>query len=67
MTPTPKIAIAAAYSSRGNTSNSVACAVESSAPPPRPWMMRQVTISASVCALPQKTEATVKRAIEKAK
>ena len=67
MTPMPNSAVAMPYSSRGNVSNRIACEVLSSAPPPRPWMMRHVTSSTSVCELPQKNEAIVNRAIEPAK
>src|SRR2546422_625068 len=64
LTPTPKIAIAVPYSSRGNSSYRIACEVESSAPPPNPWMIRQNTSAMSECALPQKNDETTKIAID---
>ncbi len=67
ITPTPKIAIAVPNSSRGNSSYRMACDVDSSAPPPNPWMMRQKTSAPSVPALPHMNDATVKSAIEPAK
>ena len=67
MTPRPKIAMAWPYSSRGNTSYSVACAVDSSAPPPRPCRMRNTTSSVSVCELPHRMLEIVNSAIEPAK
>ena len=67
MTPTPKIAMAVPYSSRGNSSYRIACDVESSAPPPRPCTIRQNTSASSECALPQKNEETTKIAIDPAK
>src|SRR5438105_13038835 len=66
ITPTPKIAIAVPYSSRGNSSYRIACDVESSAPPPRPWMIRQNTSAPSAPALPHMNDAIVERAIEPA-
>ncbi len=45
----------------------MACEVESSAPPPSPWMMRQTTRDASECALPQKNDDITNNAIEPAK
>ena len=41
--------------------------MESSAPPPSPWMMRQNTSAPSEPALPHMNDAIVKRAIEPAK
>ena len=67
MTPTPKIAIAVPYSSRGNSSYRIACEVESSAPPPTPCTMRQNTSDPSECALPQKNDARTNSAIDAAK
>src|SRR5258708_17904610 len=67
ITPTPKIAIAVPNSSRGNTSYRIACEVESRAPPPNPWMIRQNTSAMRECALPQKNDATTKIAIHLAK
>ena len=64
MTPIPKMAMAVPASSRGKTSNRMACAVEISAPPPMPWTMRQNTRLSSVPALPQKYDATVKRTMD---
>ncbi len=59
--------MAVPYSVRGNSSYRMACEVESSAPPPKPWMIRQNTSAASEWALPQKNEAMTKIAIEPAK
>src|SRR5437899_6086197 len=67
MTPTPKIAMAVPYSSRGNSSYRIACDVESSAPPPSPCTMRQNTSAGSVPALPQKNDAIVNNTIDPAK
>ena len=61
------MAMAPPYSSGGNTSYSVACAVDNSAPPPRPWMIRNTTSSVSVCELPHRMLAIVNSAIEPAK
>ena len=67
MTPTPKIAIAVPTSSRGNASYRIACAVESSAPPPSPCTTRQNTSASSEWELPQKNDAMVNSAIDPAK
>ena len=67
MMPMPKMAIACPYSCGGKTSYRMACDVDSSAPPPSPWMIRQKISWLRVCELPQKNEASVKIAIEPAK
>ena len=64
MMPTPNIACPIAISLGGNDSQSVAWAVESSAPPPSPWMTRQNTSASSDREAPQKNEASTNSPIE---
>src|SRR5690242_17693657 len=64
ITPTPNIAWPMPTSWGGNASQSVDCAVERSAPPPSPWMMRQNTSDQSVVDAPQNIDATMNSAIE---
>jgi hypothetical protein len=64
MMPTPNIACPMATSLGGKDSHSVACAVESRAPPPRPCTTRQNTSAPSECDAPQKNEASTNSAIE---
>ncbi len=67
ITPSPKSAIAVPASLRGNDSNSTACETVISAPPPRPWMIRQKTSADRECEAPQRKLAMVKRMIEPTK
>ena len=64
MTPTPNIACPIPTSSGGNASNSVACAVESSAPPPMPCTTRQRMSDESEPAAPHMNDAATKSRIE---
>ena len=52
----PKTAIAIPCSFGGNVWRRIACSVGCSAPAPRPWMMRKMTSSGSVRAMPQSAE-----------
>ena len=63
-TPTPNIACPTPTSFGGKASNSVDCAVESNAPPPRPCTTRQKISPPSEPAAPQKNEAATNRMIE---
>src|ERR1051326_6155469 len=64
MTPTPNIAWPMPTSFGGNASKSVACAVDKSAPPPKPCTTRQKISAPSECAAPQKNEAKTNSAID---
>src|SRR5579884_2890562 len=67
MTPMPNIAWPMPISCGGNDSKSVACDVESSAPPPSPCNTRQNTRPPSDVAAPQKNDAVTNSAIEPAR
>ena len=64
MTPTPNIACPMPTSRGGNASNSVDCAVESSAPPPRPCTTRQKIRPPNEVADPQKNDAATNTRID---
>ena len=67
MTPTPNIAWPMPISCGGKASKRVACAVDSSAPPPIPWITRQNTSKPNECAAPQKNDAATKSRIDPVK
>src|SRR5690242_12389783 len=67
ITPMPKMAMAVPYSDFGNSSYRMAWDVESRAPPPMPWMIRQTINSVSECEFPHRNDAMVKMAMELAK
>jgi hypothetical protein len=64
MTPTEKIACAAACWFAGNVSRRIACEVEISPPPPRPCTTRHSTSDSSEFERPHMNEANVKIRIE---
>ena len=51
----------------GNVSIMIDCDIESSAPPPRPWITRNSTSSGSVLAKPHRNDAAVNSRIEPTK
>ncbi len=64
ITPTEKIACAAACLSAGKLSRNIACDVEMRPPPPSPWITRQNTSSVSERDSPHISEAAVKIKID---